>query len=171
MPGVRGVPLSKFPTPNGYLNWSTCWSPLCILIEKCKSCTQFFYFYLIFCFQLLISACGHRMAHRKWKETKLQPSMLPGPAVPGYSLVFSISCGPFYVGRLYTHSSCISSWYMLQCIIFNQFLMFSMYVIFLSMLHNIFGSSSPTQHKYIQELCWHRPRFMVFNHLGVRPLQ
>ena len=30
--------------------------------------------------------CGHRMAHRKWKETKLQRSMLPGSAVPGCSL-------------------------------------------------------------------------------------
>ena len=29
------------------------------------------------------TACGHRMAHRKWKESKQQPSMLPGPAVPG----------------------------------------------------------------------------------------
>ena len=27
------------------------------------------------------------MAHRKWKATKLQPSMLPGPAVPGCSIV------------------------------------------------------------------------------------
>ena len=27
-----------------------------------------------------------RMAHRKWKETKQQPSMLLGPAVPGCSL-------------------------------------------------------------------------------------
>ena len=27
------------------------------------------------------------MAHRKWKETKLQPSMLPGSAVPGSCLV------------------------------------------------------------------------------------
>ena len=26
------------------------------------------------------------MAHRKWKEIKLQPSMLPGPAVPGSCL-------------------------------------------------------------------------------------
>ena len=33
------------------------------------------------------TACGHRMSHRKWKETKQQPSMLPGPAVPGCSLV------------------------------------------------------------------------------------
>ena len=32
------------------------------------------------------TACGHRMVHRKWKDTKLQPSMLPGPAVPGCSL-------------------------------------------------------------------------------------
>ena len=31
--------------------------------------------------------CGHRMAHRKWKETKQQLSMLPGPAVPGCCLV------------------------------------------------------------------------------------
>ena len=27
------------------------------------------------------------MAHRKWKYIKQQPSMLPGPAVPGYCLV------------------------------------------------------------------------------------
>ena len=26
------------------------------------------------------------MAHRKWKKIKLQPSMLPGPAVPGSCL-------------------------------------------------------------------------------------
>ena len=30
-----------------------------------------------------------RMAHRKWKETKQQPSMLPGPAFPGCYLVSS----------------------------------------------------------------------------------
>ena len=29
------------------------------------------------------TGCGHRMAHIKWKETKQQPSMLPGPAAPG----------------------------------------------------------------------------------------
>ena len=29
----------------------------------------------------------YRMADRKWKETKQQPSRLPGPAVPGCSLV------------------------------------------------------------------------------------
>ena len=28
-----------------------------------------------------------RMVHRKWKETKQQPSMLPGAAVPGSCLV------------------------------------------------------------------------------------
>ena len=28
-----------------------------------------------------------RMAQRKWKESKQQPSMLPGPAVPGCCLV------------------------------------------------------------------------------------
>ena len=33
------------------------------------------------------TACGHKMVHRKWKESKQQPSMLPGPAVPGCSLV------------------------------------------------------------------------------------
>ena len=37
--------------------------------------------------QLNYTACGHRMAHRKWKETKHQPSLLPGPSVPGCSLV------------------------------------------------------------------------------------
>ena len=33
------------------------------------------------------TACGHRVALRKWKETKQQPSMLPCPAVPGSCLV------------------------------------------------------------------------------------
>ena len=33
------------------------------------------------------TACRHRMAHRKWKETKQLPSLLPGPAVPGCSLI------------------------------------------------------------------------------------
>ena len=33
------------------------------------------------------TVCGDRMAHRKWKETKQQTSMLPGPAVPGCCLV------------------------------------------------------------------------------------
>ena len=28
------------------------------------------------------------MAHKKWKEIKQQPSLLPGPAVPGCSLVY-----------------------------------------------------------------------------------
>ena len=29
-----------------------------------------------------------RMTHRKWRETKQQPSMLPGPAVTGCCLVY-----------------------------------------------------------------------------------
>ena len=33
------------------------------------------------------TACGHRMVQRKWKETKQQPSMLSGAAVPGSCLV------------------------------------------------------------------------------------
>ena len=33
------------------------------------------------------TACGPRITHGKWKETKQQPSLLPGPAVPGCSLV------------------------------------------------------------------------------------
>ena len=33
------------------------------------------------------TVCSHRMAHRKWKETKQQPRMMPGPAVPGCCLV------------------------------------------------------------------------------------
>ena len=33
------------------------------------------------------TACGHKMAQRKWKEAKQLPSMLPGPAVPGCCLV------------------------------------------------------------------------------------
>ena len=36
------------------------------------------------------------MAHRKWNETKLQPSMLPGQAVLGCSLVSFLS---FSVGH------------------------------------------------------------------------
>ena len=35
----------------------------------------------------ICTACGHRLAHRKWKETKQQPSMVSGPAVPGCCLV------------------------------------------------------------------------------------
>ena len=31
----------------------------------------------------LSTACRRRMAHRKWKDTKQQTSMLPGPAVLG----------------------------------------------------------------------------------------
>ena len=37
-----------------------------------------------------ITVCGHRMAHRKWKETKQQPSMLPDP---------ELSFFPFPVGH------------------------------------------------------------------------
>ena len=46
--------------------------------------------------------CGHRMADRKWKEGKQQPSMLLGSAVPGSSLVsFYFLCAiPLYVRRL-----------------------------------------------------------------------
>ena len=33
------------------------------------------------------TACRHRMAHRKWKESKQLPSMLPGTAAPGCCLV------------------------------------------------------------------------------------
>ena len=33
------------------------------------------------------AGCTGRMAHRKWKEIKQQPSMLPAPAVPGSCLV------------------------------------------------------------------------------------
>ena len=38
---------------------------------------------------VLTTVCGHRMADRKWKEGKQQPSMLLGSAVPGSSLVSS----------------------------------------------------------------------------------
>ena len=38
-------------------------------------------------YTLLSTVLVLRMAHRKWKETKQQPSMLPGPAVPGSCLV------------------------------------------------------------------------------------
>ena len=40
------------------------------------------------CTFLVSTACRHRMAHRKWKETKQQPSMLPGPAVSGCCSIF-----------------------------------------------------------------------------------
>ena len=45
----------------------------------------------------LYTACGHGMAHGKWKETKQQPSQLCLAA----ALFLSISCGPSYVRRLY----------------------------------------------------------------------
>ena len=46
-----------------------------------------------------------RMAHRKWKEIKQQPSILPGPAVPGCCLVYfhflwAILSSSTVVGRL-----------------------------------------------------------------------
>ena len=34
------------------------------------------------------TGCGHGMPHRKWKETKQQRSMLPGPAVPCCCFVY-----------------------------------------------------------------------------------
>ena len=39
--------------------------------------------------QNLVTSTGRMgwMAHRKWKESKHQPSMLPGPAVPGCCLI------------------------------------------------------------------------------------
>ena len=48
------------------------------------------------------------LPHRKWKEFKQQPSMLPGPAVPGSCLVsfhflWAILC-PQAVGRVITRS-------------------------------------------------------------------
>ena len=44
----------------------------------------------------------HRMWHRKWRETKHQSSMLPGPDGPGCCLVsFHISCVTSYVATLY----------------------------------------------------------------------
>ena len=62
------------------------------------------------------TACGHKMAQRKWKETKQHPSLLPGPAVPGCSLVsfhflWAILCPQAvhkcvdreWVGKVYTN--------------------------------------------------------------------
>ena len=48
------------------------------------------------------------MAHRKWKESKQQPKMLPGPAVPGCCLVsFCFLCDihsvQSYLARAQTH--------------------------------------------------------------------
>ena len=45
------------------------------------------------------------MAHRKWKEIKQQPSMLPGPAVPGCCFSFF----PFPVGHP-LHPPCTSQY-------------------------------------------------------------
>ena len=39
------------------------------------------------------------LPHRKWKETKQQPSMLPGPAVPGCRLVSFHILGRDFVTR------------------------------------------------------------------------
>ena len=38
-------------------------------------------------FQVPSTVPVDRMAHRKWKEMKQQPSILPDPAVPGCNLV------------------------------------------------------------------------------------
>ena len=49
--------------------------------------------------------------HRKWKETKQQPSTLSGPAVPGCCLVsFHFLCGPFCGRTRYTLPCCGSGW-------------------------------------------------------------
>ena len=51
----------------------------------------------------LCTACGHRMAHRKWKETKQQPGTAGPGNILGSCLVsfHFLCCGPFYVRRLY----------------------------------------------------------------------
>ena len=55
------------------------------------------------------TACGHRMAHRKWKETKQQSSMLPDSAGPGCSLVSF----PFLCYILCSHS--LGTWDTSKC--------------------------------------------------------
>ena len=47
------------------------------------------------------------MSHRKWKETKQQPSMLPGPAVPGCCLVsFHFLCCILYSRSVWMLERC-----------------------------------------------------------------
>ena len=50
---------------------------------------------------LQTTACGHRIAHRKWKETKLHPGTAGPGNMLGCCFFLSISCGPSYVRRLY----------------------------------------------------------------------
>ena len=79
------------------------------------------------------TACGHRMANRKWSETKQQPSMLPGPAVPGYSLV---------------------SFHFLWAILYPQAVQVGLAVEYRNaMLHEV---SSSLPHSRMWTVCWFR---------------
>ena len=58
------------------------------------------------------------LPHRKWIETKQQPSMLPGPAVPGCCLVSS----HFLWGKLSTRTvqllfATLTGWYTQDCVV------------------------------------------------------
>ena len=55
-----------------------------------------------------------RMAHRKWKETKQLPSMLPGPAVPGSWLV------SFHILWAILSTSTVQSIKIFRSLIFEQ---------------------------------------------------
>ena len=46
------------------------------------------------------------MSHRKWRETKQQPSMLPGPAVPGCCLVYlCFLCNIYSIHSVYLNQT------------------------------------------------------------------
>ena len=77
--------LTFFPFPVGHPPHPPCRSEVCVLLESS--------WYSIY-YRVRPSGWGHRMAYRKWKETKQQPSMLPGP-------------GPFPVGHsVAPHGKC-----------------------------------------------------------------
>ena len=87
--------LVQWPMTDGQMHWEpmNCWLPetddqqgptrtalnfLIVILQWSEMWHLYLHQY---------TACGHRMAHRKRKETKQQPSLLPGPAVPGCSLI------------------------------------------------------------------------------------
>ena len=65
----------------------------------------------------------HRMLSRKWRETKQQPSLLPGPAVPGCCLVFLhflcyVLCSPsICLKRIDSPFSCVGIGLAIVCFV------------------------------------------------------
>ena len=86
-PSARGPPCLRTHLRNNFhslLHESTCSRKVNLLPPRIPLFSRFNYLNLG---SEPPTACGHRIANRKLKETKQLPIMLPGPAVPGCILV------------------------------------------------------------------------------------